>query len=133
MSTIVAFNLIALAGLIVALSLWGVVTPRVIVTFVRSFMHRPMAIWVAIGIRVLLALLLWLAAPLSYTPTLFMLLAAIALLAALVLAVAGSDRVTKMIDHISTWPQQRIRLLCLFGVVFGLFLIWSLSPVWITH
>lgn len=129
----VATVLILLATVITSLSLWGVLSPMVVVAFVRSFMHRPVAIWVAIGIRLLLAILLWLAAPASYTPFLFMLLAVIALVAAIVLAVAGSDRVTKMIDYVSAWPQQRIRMLCLFGVVFGLFVIWSLSPVWMVH
>ncbi|WP_194755958.1 hypothetical protein [Aliidiomarina indica] len=133
MLILVATVLILLAAVITALSLWGVLSPMVVVAFVRSFMHRPVAIWVAIGIRLLLAVLLWLAAPASYTPFLFMLLAVIALGAAIVLAVAGSDRVSKIIDHVSVWPQQRIRFLCLFGVAFGLFVIWSLSPVWTAY
>ena len=127
-----AIALIVLATLIVGLSFWGVLSPPNLVSFVRTFMHRPgsIAFAVAVAVRIFLATLLWLAAPASNTPTIFQVLAGVALVAALGIALAGSERVSKLIDHVASWPQLVIRLQCLLGVAFGLFLIWSVSPAW---
>jgi hypothetical protein len=125
-----AIALVVLATLIVGLSFWGVLSPPNLVSFVRTFMHRPGSIAFAVAVRIFLAALLWLAAPASNTPTIFQVLAGVALVAALGIALAGSERVSKLIDHVASWPQLVIRLQCLLGVAFGLFLIWSVSPVW---
>ncbi len=126
-STIV---LTLIATLIVGLSLWGVLFPQNLMSFVRAFMHRRGAIVVAVAIRILLAGLLWVVAPASNTPTIFYVLAGVALLAAIGIALAGSDRMSKLIEYVASWPRFVVRLQCLLGVAFGLFLIWSVSPVW---
>ena len=118
------------AALIAGLSSWGVLFPQNLVSFVQSFMRRRDSIFVAVVARILLAALLWIVAPVSNTPTAFFVLAGIALLAAVGIAVVGLDRLQKLLEHVASWSRLAIRLQCLFGVVFGLFLIWSISPVW---
>lgn len=124
-----AIALVVLATLIVGLSFWGVLSPANLVSFVRTFMHPPGSIVFAVAVRIFLAAVLWLTAPASNTPTIFLILAGVAFVAAIGIALAGSKRVSKLIDHVASWPQLVVRLQCLLGVAFGLFLIWSVSPV----
>jgi hypothetical protein len=119
-----------LATLIVALSFWGVLFPQHLMSFVRTFMRRPGTLVFAVAIRILLAGLLWVVAPASNTPTIFEVLAGVALLAAVGIALVGSERVSKLIEYVASWPRFVVRLQCLLGVAFGLFLIWSVLPVW---
>ena len=125
-----AFGLVVFAALIVGLSSWGVLFPADLVSFVRTFMRRSGSIVVAIAVRILLAALLWITAPASHTPAIFNVLTGVALFAALIIAIAGSERISRLIKQVESWPELAVRLQCLLGVAFGLFLIWSVSPVW---
>lgn len=125
-----AFALAVLATLIIGLSSWGVLFPADLISFVRTFMRRNGSIVVSVAVRILLAALLWVTAPASNTPTTFNVLTGIALLAALLIAMAGSERVSRLIERLGSWPESVLRLQCLLGVALGLFLIWSVSPVW---
>jgi len=125
-----AFVLAVFGALIVGLSSWGVLFPADLVTFVRTFMQRSGSILVAVAVRILLAALLWITAPASHTPAVFKVLTGVALFAALVIAIAGSERISRLIEYVESWPELAVRLQCLAGVAFGLFLIWSVSPVW---
>lgn len=125
-----AFALTVLAALIVGLSSWGVLFPSKLISFVRTSMRRNGAIGFAVAVRIVLAVLLWITATASSTPTIFNVLAAIALLAAFVIAIAGSERISRLIERVGSWPEFVIRLQCLLGVAFGLFLLWAVSPVW---
>lgn len=130
MLMIATIVLALLATLIVGLSFWGVLSPQNLVSFVRTFMRRPGSIVFAVTIRILLATVLWIVAPASNTPAIFKILAGIVLLAALGIALAGPGRVSKLIEYVASWPRIVVRLQCLLGVAFGLFLIWSGSPAW---
>ncbi|MCK7595617.1 hypothetical protein [Pseudomarimonas salicorniae] len=124
-----AWALTLLSKLIVVLSLWGAVSPSGLVDVVRWAMRRG-GMAVAVGVRLVLAALLWATAALSHTPTLFLVLAALMLAAALGLVLMGSERITRLIDRVASWPPMVLRLQCALGVAFGVFLIWSVSPVW---
>ena len=102
--------------------------PASLVAFVRDFMTRRAAIPAASLLRILLAVLLWFSAPVSRTPLAFQTLAVVAVLAAIVLPLLGKDRVTRLIDRISSWPGLAMRAWCLLGVAFGVFLLWSVYP-----
>ena len=112
---------------IIVLSMYGVLLPYRLVRLVRGFMTGGLGLLVAITVRLLLAALLWLTAPVSYTPTLFKAVAALMLLAAVTLPLVGLPRLIKLIEHVATWPQWAIRLQCFLGVAFGGFLLWSIS------
>lgn len=113
---------------ILVLSLYGVLLPDRLVTWVRGFMAGRQGLAVAIGVRVLLAALLWFTAPVSQTPAVFRVLAIVTLVVAVVLPFVGIDRIRKLIDYVATWPRWVLRLDCLLGVALGLFLLWSIWP-----
>lgn len=114
---------------IILLSTYGVIHPSSLTSFVRSFMGG-LGLWVAVVVRLLLALLLWFSAPLSHTPVTFQVLAIIALVAAAALPLIGVQRIGKLLDWVASWRHLAIRLWCLLGVGFGGFLLWSVSPIW---
>ena len=113
--------------LIIAMSLYGLVWPARILVIARRFMIGP-GIWVAAGIRLLLAVLLWFGAPVSLTPVAFRVLAFIVLLAALGLPIMGTDRLLKLVDRLESWPTIVVRLQGIVGVGFGAFILWSVWP-----
>ena len=116
-----------LSTLIIALSLYGVLLPDRLIRFVRGFMQGGAGLWVAIGIRLLLAVLLWFSAPVSQTPALFTVLAVLMFLAAVTFFIVGHARLNQFIEHIASWPHWAIRLQCLLGVVLGGIFLWSIS------
>lgn len=122
---IIALTILSL--IIVVLAMYGVLLPHRLIRMVRSFMQRGAGLWFAVAIRLLLAALLWFSAPLSHTPTLFKVFAALMLLTAVALPVVGRWRLNQFIEHIATRPPWAIRLQCLLGVALGGFLLWSIT------
>ncbi|MBT8144843.1 MAG: hypothetical protein KJO55_09090 [Gammaproteobacteria bacterium] len=116
------------AILIIVLSLWGVILPGKLISFVTGFMRNPASVWFAAGIRLVLAALLWFSAPLSATPLVFQVLAIIAVIAAIGLVLAGHDRLLGLVERVARWPEHLLRLYILLGVLFGAFLLWSIYP-----
>lgn len=113
---------------IVVLSLYGVLLPERLVTWVRSFMAGRHGLATAIGVRLLLVALLWFTAPDSQTPTVFRIFAILTLIAAFVFPFVGIDRIRKLIDYVAGWPSWALRLDCLLGVALGSFMLWSIWP-----
>ena len=113
--------------LIIVLSLYGAVLPLKLTSFVQSFMQRPGSVWVAVLARLLLAVLLWFAAPESQTPTVFKVLAVLALFVAIALPAIGAERRTKLIEYFASKPPTFMRFQCLLGVAFGAFILWSIQ------
>ena len=124
-----ALVLVLFSVFIVGICAWGAVFPTRLITFVRGFMNKG-GIVAAVGVRLVLAVLLWVAAPVSHTPKVFLALAALALAAAVLIALLGTKRVLALLDRLASWPEIVLRLRCALGVAFGVFLIWSVPPVW---
>lgn len=122
-----AWILVALSLMIIALCVFGMAQPHRLVALVRS-VDSTAGLSAAVVVRLLLAATLWLTAPVSHTPTVFKALAAIALIAAVALPLIGRARMGRLIDYFATWPQWLIRAQCVVGAAFGVFLIWSVSP-----
>lgn len=121
--------LLAIASIIiVVLSLYGVLLPQKLVTWVRGYMAGRQGLVTAVGVRLLLAALLWFTAPDSQTPTVFRVFAILTLTAALVFPFVGIDRIRRLIDRVASWPVWVLRLDCLLGVALGLFMLWSIWP-----
>jgi hypothetical protein len=116
-----------LSILIIALSLYGVLLPHRLIGLARGLMQGRSGLWIAVTIRLLLAVFLWFTAPVSHTPAFFRILAVLMLLAVAALFIAGRSRLNQFIAHIASWPTWVIRLQCLLGVVLGGFLLWSIS------
>jgi hypothetical protein len=119
--------LASLSLIIVLLSMYGVLRPVALTSLVQRFMSHANALWVAVAVRLLLAILLWFSAPVSHTPLTFQVLAVLAAVAAGALLIVGSSKVTRLLDWVAVWRPLAIRLWCLLGVGFGVFLLWSLS------
>lgn len=114
---------------IVLLSLYGVLQPSSLVSFVRGSVSAGWGLWTGVVVRLILAVLLWFSASQSLTPTIFSVLAILMLAAAIALPVMGVQRILKLMDWFGDRPPSTMRLWCLVGVGFGAFLLWSISPV----
>jgi uncharacterized membrane protein len=112
---------------IVALSMYGVLLPSRLIGLVRGFMSGGLGLWFAVAVRVVLATLLWVNAPVSNTPAIFKALAAFVFLAAITLPAIGLPRLRKLLEYLATWPPWAIRLQCFLGVALGGFFLWSVS------
>lgn len=123
-----AVALALFAVLIAALSLYGVLAPASLTRVVIGAMRGPLGMPVAVGARLVLAVLLWFVAPESRTPLALQVLAVVALAAALVLPLVGSERIVRLMDRIAAWPGGLLRFWCLFGVAFAAFLFWAVYP-----
>lgn len=120
MTTLVA----AFALLIMTMSVYGFIKPQGYVAFARWLDSGP-ALWGAAALRLALAVVLWLAADASRTPTTFKVLAVVAVLGAMTLPVMGRERFRRLFDWGAAQPPLLLRALCALGVGFGLFLLWS--------
>ena len=129
-----AMVLIALlfSGMIVILGVWGFFSPRSIGTFVRSWSNIG-GMWLAVGLRVVFATVLWFAAPLSRTELALRVLAGVVALSAAVLPIIGLSRFQRSIEWWLKLPGNLVRLWCIVGVAIGCFVFWStMRPITIT-
>ena len=114
------------AVLIVVASAIAIIFPSELLNYVLGLMAGS-GIWWAASTRVLLAVLLWFSAVASRTPITFRVLAILALASAVFIVVIGSEGLIHIIDWFSSWPLWGVRIPSVLGVVFGLFLLWSIS------
>lgn len=113
-----------LAGMIVILGLWGFFAPRSIGEFVRSWSTIG-GMWVAIGLRLVFAVVLWFAAPLSRTELILKVIAGLAAASAAILLVFGYSRFRGTIEWWLKLPPVAVRTWCLVAIVLGSFVFWS--------
>jgi hypothetical protein len=116
-----------LALAILGLTFGGVARPGWLLNIARHFASRG-GLWFAAAIRAVLAVLLWLTAPVAQTPTVFRVFAVLALLAAIGLPILGPARAGKLMDRFAAMPGTAVRAMCLAGVAFGGFLLWAIYP-----
>ena len=110
------------------MGLWGVLAPARLADFVTRFGSKS-GLWFAAGIRLVLGLALWFAAPASHAPLLLQVLGVLALVAAVVLPFMGVDRFKRLIDWWTKLSPTAMRFNSLFAVVFGAIILWALLPV----
>lgn len=122
-----ALALAILSAAMVVFSMYGVLLPHRLIRIARDSMAGGFGLWLAVAVRLLFAALLWFAAPVSHTPAVLKVLAALLLLTAIVLPIAGQPRLMRFIAFLASRPPWAIRGLCLPGVALGGFLLWSIS------
>jgi len=110
------------------MGLWGVLAPARLAEFVARFGSKG-GLWFAAGIRLVLGLALWFAAPASHAPLLLQVLGVLALVAAVVLPFMGVDRFKRLIDWWTNLSPTAMRFNSLFAVAFGAVILWALLPV----
>lgn len=109
-----------------ALSVWGLFAPGKLMTLVASALDKPSGIYIAVVVRLVMGVALITVAPASLFPTTFLVLGLIAIVAAVGVAIAGQERLRRLI----AWWSERLptsvtRLWLLFGIAFGAFLVYG--------
>ena len=126
MLTTIALAIVTILGFIVAaLSLWGMLLPIRLISFVQTAMEHPAGIYVAVLVRLLLGAALIVCAPVSLFPTTFMVLGWIAVIAAIGLALIGRNGMRGIVRWFDRFPPLFVRFWVLFGVAFGVFLVYG--------
>ena len=125
METASQFIVIALGVLVCALSAWGFVAPDKIWKLVNGAIGKDWGIYVAVFARLLLGAALVVAAPDSLFPLAFEILGWFAIVAAVIILVAGRDRLRRFVSWFEQFSQTMIRVWLLFGIAFGGFLIYG--------
>ncbi|MGK2924903.1 MAG: hypothetical protein ACSLE2_04725 [Lysobacterales bacterium] len=110
---------------ICGLSAWGIFAPEKLVKIVKSVMNRDLGIHVAVIVRVLLGVALILAAEESRFPAVFQALGWIAILATVIIAFVGRERLRRVIAWFDRFSPTLVRVWLLFGIAFGGFLIYG--------
>ena len=127
MALVLAHVLAILSALLSALFLLGVFRPRTLMAVARSVLGGT-GVAGAVGIRLVLAALLWFSAPVSSTPGTFRILASVMLVAAISALVLGTDRVVRIVDRMAGWRPAFVRLPIAIGLVLCVFMLWSVLP-----
>lgn len=120
----VALGLLVIFGVIVAaLSAVGVLAPARLIAFVKGVWRHRSGMYLAVGVRVVIGILLIAAAPYARFPLAFEILGWIAIVAAGAVLIAGKER----IDHLLKWGTSQspnlLRAWCVGGIAFGVFLV----------
>ena len=122
----VALILVALFALFVTIVCsYGLFAPERMMSFVTGVWNKPSGLMTAVLVRILVGLSLIFAASNSRFPTAFLVLGIIVLIAAIGIMLAGRERVNQLIAWSTGRTNTVLRLWLLFGVLFGLFLIFS--------
>ncbi|MFW2389217.1 MAG: hypothetical protein ACN4G0_12825 [Polyangiales bacterium] len=106
---------------------WGLLVPARLAAFAARF-GTAGGLWFAAGIRLVLGLALWFAAPASRAPLLLQVLGVVALIAAVVIPFVGVDRFKRLIDWWTKLSPAAMRATSLFAVAFGAAILWALLP-----
>lgn len=120
--TILHYLILCFAMVITVLSAYGVVAPGSLTDWVMGEWEKRYAMPLAVGVRLLLGIVILLAAESSRFPTVFIVIGWIMIIAAILIPMAGKDRVGKLISWLNQQPPILVRIWCSFGVLFGLFL-----------
>ena len=121
-----AIALAVLSVLLGAVFLGGVVRPRRFIERARRFAAGPGPAGAA-AVRLLLAALLWLSAPVSATPVTFQGMAVVVLVSALIRLMLGRAAMSRTLDRMGNWPPLATRLPCAAGLALCAFMLWSVS------
>ena len=127
MAHALAHVLAILSALLSALFLLGVFRPRSLMAVARNVLGRT-GVAGAVGVRLVLAALLWYSAPLSSTPGGFRVLATVMLVAAFSAFVLGKDRAVRITERMAGWRPAIVRIPIVAGLAVCLFMLWSVSP-----
>ena len=127
MALVLAHVLAVVSALLGALFMVGILDPRRLIAVARSLLGGT-GVAGAVGVRLLLAGLLWFSAPVSLNPGAFRVLASVMLVAAVSALVLGTDRLTRLVDRMADWRPVFVRLPNAVGLVLCVFMLWSILP-----
>lgn len=116
---------VVLLGLLIGgVGLLGIAQPQTLIAWMLSFWRKD-RLWVAVILRLALGALLIYAAPECRFPLVIRILGGITVFAAVGVAVAGSERVDSLVRWWTELPLPIVRIWCIGGVLFGVFLAYA--------
>jgi hypothetical protein len=115
------------AAFIVLMGLTLLIAPAKLVGVVTTLFDGKAGLWVAVGLRLVIGVLLVLTAPQSRFPFVFWLIGLIAIVAAVVAVVMGQDRIRNFVMWWVRKPPTFLRLWSLIAIAFGAFIFYGLT------
>lgn len=104
--------------------LLGIARPHLLLAAVLNW-SPDLLLYVTVGSRIIIGLLLFLAAPHCRFPHSTSAIGIIIFAAGIVYAFLGESRLETMVQFIATMPSGTIQLLYVLAVIFGAFLVYS--------
>ena len=103
------------------------VEPRGLVDFADLFL-TPSGLWVAVALRLVVGVLLWISASASRTPRVLRVLGALFVFSAFALPVVGLERMRRLADWGAGLDDVALRAVSLVALGLGTFIVWSMWP-----
>lgn len=116
---------VIIGALVVLLSLWGMAFPSRLMRLVRLVLDKSWGMFFAVIVRVILGVSLLVTAPVSLFVIPFKVIGWLALFAAMVLPIFGRQRLVVILDWFQNRSEMLIRAWLVFGVLFGVFLLYG--------
>lgn len=111
---------------VLVLAAWGMFAPDRLKTWVASAMDKYWGIYLAVIVRLVLGSALIIAAPASRFPVVFQVLGLLTIVAAIVVAFMGRERVRRFLAWFSErFSASIVRSWLLFGMAFAGFLVYG--------
>ena len=114
-----------LGALITAIGVTGVVRPATLLRFVKSVWRQPMGLYLAVGVRLVLGVILILAAPSCRFPEAVRIIGVISIVAAVLIPFIGFERISSLINWWESRSLAALRVWCLFAIAFGVCLVYA--------
>lgn len=115
-----AAQIVMVFGAVIGLlCLYGLVFPKQLISWVTDFWKNKASFIVAILIRLILGVILILAASATQYESIFKLLGYLMIVAAVLIAIVGKAKISIMILWVKTWPLLWVRAWLLFGLLFS--------------
>ena len=111
--------------LIMAIGLFGLIAPGVLMRSMRRVWQRPSGLYVAVVFRLLLGVVLFLAAPESRFPITLKVLGAITVLAAVSVPLMGYARLTRFLRWFTELGPAVLRAWAVIALGLGAFLVYA--------
>lgn len=111
--------------LIAGMGLWGFILPNSFMDRMLRFTRSAQGIYWIIGTRLVLGVLLLIAAPVSRYPTLFYIIGVLSLFGALVTIMLGAQNVERYINWWVDRPSICLRLIMLITWLLGVLLVYA--------
>ena len=118
---------LAFGWLVAGTGLWVVIQPGGLTDLANVFL-RSDRLWLVIGLRLGVGVLMWIAASASRTPRTLKALAALMILSGLSIPLLGIEGVRSIADWGGGLQPNVLRVVGLITVGFGSFIVWSLWP-----
>jgi hypothetical protein len=117
--------IVAVIGwIIVAEGLLGIARPHLLLTAVVNW-PSDLRLYITVGSRIVIGLLLFLAAPHCRFPRSTSAIGVITFVAGIVYAFLGASRLGQMVQFIATMPSGTIQLLYVLAIILGAFLVFT--------